>query len=239
MNLLEFKSVSFVYDGKEIVRKINCSLGKGEYMCVVGENGSGKTTFVKGILGLKKASEGKIIMENGLSRNKVGYLSQHSAIQKDFPATVHEVVLSGRLNSLGLKPFFSKRDKEIAAENMRILGVDHMKRKSFSELSGGQKQRVLLARALCATKELIVLDEPEAGLDPIVTKELYKIINSINKDMGIGVIIVSHDVKEAAFYANKILHIHDGIGTVMSRDEYLKSELGLKFMGGYKDDRVG
>ena len=178
-------------------------------------------------------------MENGLSRNKVGYLSQHSAIQKDFPATVHEVVLSGRLNSLGLKPFFSKRDKEIAAENMRILGVDHMKRKSFSELSGGQKQRVLLARALCATKELIVLDEPEAGLDPIVTKELYKIINSINKDMGIGVIIVSHDVKEAAFYANKIVHIHDGIGTVMSRDEYLKSELGLKFMGGYKDDRVG
>ena len=239
MNLLEFKSVSFAYDSKEIVRKINCSLGKGEYMCVVGENGSGKTTFVKGILGLKKASEGKIIMENGLSRNKVGYLSQHSAIQKDFPATVHEVVLSGRLNSLGLKPFFSKRDKEIAAENMRILGVDHMKRKSFSELSGGQKQRVLLARALCATKELIVLDEPEAGLDPIVTKELYKIINSINKDMGIGVIIVSHDVKEAAFYANKILHIHDGIGTVMSRDEYLKSELGLKFMGGYKDDRVG
>ena len=107
MNLLEFKSVSFAYDGKEIVRKINCSLGKGEYMCVVGENGSGKTTFVKGILGLKKASEGKIIMENGLSRNKVGYLSQHSAIQKDFPATVHEVVLSGRLNSLGLKPFFS------------------------------------------------------------------------------------------------------------------------------------
>ena len=105
---------------------------------------------------------------------------------------------------------------------MRILGVDHMKRKSFSELSGGQKQRVLLARALCATKELIVLDEPEAGLDPIVTKELYKIINSINKDMGIGVIIVSHDVKEAALYANKILHIHDGIGTVMSRDEYLK-----------------
>ena len=229
MNLLEFKSVSFAYDGKEIVRKINCSLGKGEYMCVVGENGSGKTTFVKGILGLKKASEGKIIMENGLSRNKVGYLSQHSAIQKDFPATVHEVVLSGRLNSLGLKPFFSKRDKEIAAENMRILGVDHMKRKSFSEL----------ARAWCATKELRVLDEPEAGLDPIVTKELYKIINSINKDMGIGVIIVSHDVKEAAFYANKILHIHDGIGTVMSRDEYLKSELGLKFMGGYKDDRVG
>ena len=208
-------------------------------MRVVGENSSGNTTFDKGILGLKKASEGKIIMENGLSRNKVGYLSQHSAIQKDFPATVHEVVLSGRLNSLGLKPFFSKRDKEIAAENMRILGVDHMKRKSFSELSGGQKQRVLLARALCATKELIVLDEPEAGLDPIVTKELYKIINSINKDMGIGVIIVSHDVKEAAFYANKILHIHDGIGTVMSRDEYLKSELGLKFMGGYKDDRVG
>lgn len=238
MDLLEFKLVSFSYDGNEIIRNINFTLKKGEYMCVVGENGSGKTTLIKGILGLKKNSSGEIIMENGLTKNQIGYLSQHSAIQKDFPATVYEVVLSGRLNSLGKRPFYSKKDREIALENMKVLGVDHMIKRSFSQLSGGQKQRVLLARALCATKQLIILDEPEAGLDPIVTKDLYEVIKKINKELNISVIIVSHDVKEAIFYADKILHIHNGSGDFMPREDYLKSDLGIRFMGGERNDRV-
>jgi zinc transport system ATP-binding protein len=228
MALLNVSGVSLGYEGHPIVSNLDFRVEKGDYLCIVGENGSGKSTLMKTILGQKHVINGKIEFSDGLKQNEIGYLPQQTEVQKDFPASVKEIVLSGCINSCGFRPFYSKSQKALAEENMKKLGIDDIAKKCYRELSGGQQQRVLLARALCATKKLLVLDEPVAGLDPLVTQNLYQLISEINRD-GITVIMVSHDIHAAAEYASHILHISHEPLFFGTKKDYLKSDLYLSF----------
>ena len=199
---------------------------------ILGENGAGKSTLIKCLAGLKKPTEGEVEFSDSISRRDVGYLPQQTAIQRDFPASVREVVMSGCLNNSRLLPFYTKADRERAARHMTELGIDTMAEKSYRELSGGQQQRVLLARALCASSKMLILDEPVTGLDPIVTGEIYSIIKQINKKYGMTIIMVSHDVKTAVNSANKILHLKRSVQFFGSTQDYVKSSTGREFIGG-------
>ena len=236
MSLITCQNVSFAYEGDTAVSGLNFQVNGGDYLCVVGENGSGKSTLIKGLLRLKTPSTGNILMGDGLNGNEIGYLPQQTAAQKDFPASAYEVVLSGRLSSRGILPFYSRKDKNTAEENIRLLGIESLRNKCYRELSGGQQQRVLLARALCATKKVLLLDEPVAGLDPVVTQELYRLIEKINRDTGITIIMVSHDVQIATKYASHILHLKNTQVFFGKTEDYFKSSVGTAFMGGANDD---
>ncbi len=233
MSFVNCENLTLSYEGREVISDLTFHLSKGEYLCIVGENGSGKSTLIKSLLGFVKPSEGRISFD-GISRNEIGYLPQQSSRQRDLPPPVRELVLSGCLNRMGLRPFYSAGEKARAAQNMEKLGIGGMERKPYNELSGGQQQRVLLARALCAAESLLVLDEPVTGLDPIVTADLYELILKLNREEGMTVIMVSHDVKGALEYADHILHLrHDGyfFGTL---EEYRSSPYGsmLHMEGG-------
>ena len=226
------KDLEFSYDGETVLSGINFSLDAGSYLCIVGENGSGKSTLMKGILGLKSPSKGKIELGDGLKPTEIGYLPQQTELQRDFPASVYEVVLSGRLNSMGRRFFYNAEDKAAAEENMERLGIENLRDRCYMELSGGQQQRVLLARAMCATKKLLLLDEPVTGLDPKATNEMYNLIKLINLCDNTSVIMISHDIHEAVRYATHILHLgHEQLffGTTK---EYRESDLARRFVGG-------
>lgn len=216
------KDLSLGYEGREIIHKLNFEVNTGDYLYIVGENGSGKTTLMKTILGLMQPMHGKVVTGDGLDANEIGYLPQQTLVQKDFPATVWEVVLSGFQGQCGLRPFYTKEQKEIALNNLRRMGISDLEKQCYRDLSGGQQQRVLLARALCATKKMLLLDEPVSGLDFKVTSEMYQLIEKLNKD-GITVIMISHDIEAAKKYASHVLHIGDTIffGT---REAYLKED---------------
>ena len=235
MALISCKNVSLGYEGKAIVTELNFEVNKGDYLCIIGENGSGKSTLMKTLLGQKSVIEGKIKFGDGLKQNEIGYLPQQTVVQKDFPASVKEIVLSGCLNSSGIRPFYSKAQKKLAEENMKKLGINDISGKCYRELSGGQQQRVLLARALCSTKKLLILDEPVAGLDPIVTENLYSLIKEINKE-GITVIMVSHDIKAAVEYASHVLHIGQTPLFHGSKEDYQKCDCRFFAEGGCDDD---
>lgn len=226
------QNVSFAYDGVTAVRDLNFSVAQRDYLCVVGENGAGKSTLISGLLRLKKPFSGTICMGGGLLPGEIGYLPQQTAIQKDFPASVYEVVLSGCLNRLGAKPFYTRAEKALADENLRRMEIENLKNRCYRELSGGQQQRVLLARALCAARKVILLDEPAAGLDPVVTQSLYGLIRQINEEMGITVIMVSHDIRAAMRYAKHILHLRQSQLFFGTTEDYKSSEAGSRFMGG-------
>ena len=232
MALIKCENVSIGYEGQTVVRDLTFEINSGDYLCIVGENGSGKSTLVKSLLGLKSVEKGKIHYGDGLKQNEIGYLPQQTDSQKDFPASVYEVVLSGRLNSRGLKPFYTQADKKQAWEKMDMLGIRDLARQCFRDLSGGQKQRVLLARALCATKTLLLLDEPVTGLDPIVTAEFYQLIRKINREAGIAVVMVSHDIESAVQYASHILHLQETALFFGTAEDYEKSRVGRTFLGG-------
>ena len=222
MALLTAQHLSLGYDGRTIADDLNFAVNAGDYLCIVGENGSGKTTLMKTLLHLKNAVGGSIVFSEGLKENEIGYLPQQTMIQKDFPASVREVVLSGCQGRCGLRPFYHKEEKQLADENMRRLDIFDLKERCYRELSGGQQQRVLLARALCATGKLLLLDEPVAGLDPAATELMYGLIEKLNED-GITIIMISHDLTAALRYASHILHMgsHVFFGT---KEEYLESE---------------
>ena len=207
MALITCKNVSLAYDSVNVAEDINFAVNKGEYVCVVGENGSGKTTLMRTLLGLHKTKSGSIALGEGLKRNQIGYLPQQTPSQRDFPASVKEVVLSGFVGGMGLRPFYRKAERERAEKVMERLELYDVQNRSYSELSGGQQQRVLLARALCATGKLLLLDEPAASLDNHIASRLYDIIDRLNKEDGIAVIMISHDVQSAVKYADKILHM--------------------------------
>lgn len=209
------------YEGKEILSGLSFSVNQGDYLCIVGENGSGKSTLMKTILGLHSPMKGKIITGEGLSQTEIGYLPQQTLVQKDFPASVREIVISGFQGKCGIRPFYTKAEKREALENMKKMRIDDLQKRCYRELSGGQQQRVLLARALCATQKMLLLDEPVAGLDPKVTQEMYALIDRLNKEFGITVVMISHDLRAALQFADKILHIGDKLffGT---REEYLR-----------------
>ncbi|HIQ79843.1 MAG TPA: metal ABC transporter ATP-binding protein [Candidatus Scatavimonas merdigallinarum] len=230
MPLFTCRNVAMSYDGNVVLRNLNFTINQGDYLCIVGENGSGKTTLMKGMLGLLPVSCGAFQFSEGLVQKEVGYLPQQTGIQRDFPASVYEVVLSGCLNRKRALPFYTKKEKEIALQNMERLSVLDLKKKCYRELSGGQQQRVLLARALCATKKLLILDEPVTGLDPIATNELYELINRLNKHNGITVVMVSHDIVSAVEYADHILHLSNKAVFFGTTEEYLHSEMGSRFL---------
>ena len=200
---------------------LSFSVEAGDYVCILGENGSGKTTLMRTILGLHKPMKGSISTGDGLNRREIGYLPQQNSIQRDFPATVREIVISGFQGQCGFRPFYTREQKRRADENIELMGISHLKNRCYRELSGGQQQRVLLARALCATRKMLFLDEPVAGLDPKVTQEMYALIEKLNKELGITIIMISHDIRAAIQFSNKILHIGSEI-FFGSRDEYIK-----------------
>ena len=216
------------YDGKSVLQDLGFEVFAGDYLCVVGENGSGKSTLMKTILGLQTPISGRILTGDGLRKNEIGYLPQQTQVQKDFPASVREIVLSGCQGRCGNRPFYNKEEKMLAAEAMNKMQISRLARRCYRELSGGQQQRVLLARALCATQKMLLLDEPVSGLDPKVTAEMYALIEKLNREDGITVIMISHDIAAAVKYASHILHIGDTVffGT---KADYLESPQGRLF----------
>ena len=236
MALIKCTNVSFAYDGKIVLSGVDFEVNHGDYLCILGENGGGKSTLINGLLKLKLPKTGSIMLDEGLKHTEIGYMPQHTEIQKRFPASVFEVVLSGRLNSLGKRSFYSAQDRQEALSNMHLLGIEDIKNKNFTKLSTGQQQRALLARALSATKKLLLLDEPTSGLDPSVTEELYQLINSVNKEQGVTIIMVSHDVETAINYSDHILHLGHRQLFWGTAQEYLKSDMGELFFGGHRND---
>ena len=208
------------YDGKSVLQDLDFEVFAGDYLCIVGENGSGKSTLMKTILGLLSPISGRILTGDGLRKNEIGYLPQQTVVQKDFPASVREIVLSGCQGRCGSRPFYNKEEKQLALDAMDKMQITQLAKRCYRELSGGQQQRVLLARALCATRKMLLLDEPVSGLDPKVTAEMYALIEKLNCEDGITVIMISHDIAAAVQYASHILHIGDTVffGT---KDAYL------------------
>ena len=227
MALITCQNLSLGYDGREIVHDLNFEVNTGDYLCIIGENGSGKSTLMRTILGLQAPLGGQVLTGDGLHQNEIGYLPQQTPVQRDFPASVREIVLSG-CQAHTKRAFYNAAEKALAWENMEKLGLTPLVRRCYRELSGGQQQRVLLARALCATRKVLLLDEPASGLDPKVTAELYRLIERLNREDGITVIMISHDIAAAVKYASHILHIGDKVffGT---KQAYLQSGLGKYF----------
>ena len=232
MALLTAQNVTLGYDNTTVVEDLNFEVNSGDYLCIVGENGSGKTTLMKTILRLRSPLSGRIFTGDELKQSEIGYLPQQTEVQRDFPASVWEIVISGCLNKCGMRPFYSKREKQIARENMERMGIAHLEKRCYRELSGGQQQRVLLARALCATSKMLLLDEPVAGLDPKATAELYEQIDKLNKEHGITVIMISHDISAAVKYASHILHISHKPLFFGKTEDYVKSHIGQAFTQG-------
>ena len=228
MSLITIKNLSLGYDAQALVEDLNLSINAGDYLCILGENGSGKSTFMKTLLGLQEPISGEILAGDGLKRSEIGYLPQQTVVQRDFPASVREIVMSGFLGRHGLRPSYTKEEKMQAKENMEQMGIADLADRCYRELSGGQQQRVLLARALCATRKLLLLDEPVSGLDPRATAEMYELIRDLNRE-GITIIMISHDIEAALNYASHILHIGDRVffGT---KEEYTGSKAGRLFL---------
>lgn len=234
---LKVSDLSVGYDSNVVAENLNFQVNSGDYLCIVGENGSGKSTLMRTILGLQKPISGSIQYYDGLSKNEIGYLPQQTVVQRDFPASVSEIVISGFQGKMGHIPFYSSVQKKGALEAMEKMGITHLQKRCYRELSGGQQQRVLLARALCATSKILLLDEPVSGLDPKVTAEMYSLISELNKQ-GISIIMISHDISAAIKYASHILHIDSDVffGT---KSSYLSSDKGRAFTGmdgGETDD---
>lgn len=221
MNLITLKNLSLGYDKNIVIDNLNINIEENDFLCIVGPNGSGKSTLIKGILGLIKPVKGKVIYNN-LKQNFIGYMPQETKVDSNFPASVFEIVLSGTLNRLGLKSFYTKREKEIANKNLKILNIEKLKNKNFCDLSGGQRQKVLLARSLCATSKLLILDEPSNNLDSKSKKELYKMIFDLNKNHNITIIMITHDLDHNNLIGNKILSLREDEVFYGTTDEFVR-----------------
>lgn len=230
--MVQFKcqNLAIGYDAKVILHDLSFSVHAGDYLCIVGENGVGKSTLIKTILGLQSPIHGKVMTGDGFKLNEIGYLPQQTLVQRDFPASVREVVISGCLGRCGLRPFYNSKEKQLADKMMERMGISALSKCCYRELSGGQQQRVLLARALCATRSVLLLDEPFSGLDPKVTRELYAFIDELNHQDGMTIVMITHDVNTAVEYASHILHIGKTVffGT---KEEYLEGGVWQRLTG--------
>ena len=219
------------YDGRPVLQDLSFELLAGDYLCIVGENGSGKSTLMKTILGLQTPISGRILTGDGLRKNEIGYLPQQTVVQKDFPASVREIVLSGCQGRCGSRPFYNKEEKQLASDAMDKMQITRLARRCYRELSGGQQQRVLLARALCATGKLLLLDEPVSALDPVATADFYALIRKLNREDHIAVMMISHDIQAAVKQANRILHLDSTLRFFGTTEDYLHSDVGHAFCG--------
>lgn len=238
MALISCEDVTLGYENIILVQNLTFSVNTGDYLCIVGENGTGKTTLMRTLLHLRPPLSGRIVTGDGLRPAEIGYLPQQTDIQRDFPASVREIVLSGCQGRCGLRPFYSGSDRKLAAESMEKMGISALSRRCYRDLSGGQQQRVLLARALCAAGRLLLLDEPVSGLDPRVTADMYDLIDRLNKEDGMTIVMISHDLAAALQYASHILCLGDDVfyGT---KAEFLQSPAGLRYTGATGGDVHG
>ncbi|WP_417044152.1 metal ABC transporter ATP-binding protein [Dysosmobacter sp.] len=227
--LIVCQDVSLGYEGQSVLTHLDLIIRAGDYLCIVGDNGSGKSTLLRGLLGLLAPQSGQILRSPELQRGAIGYLPQQTKAQRDFPATVYEVVLSGCLNRRGVHFFYSAAQKSAALMNMGKLGILELKDKCYRDLSGGQQQRTLLARALCAAGRLLILDEPVTGLDPAAAQDLYKLLSYLNRKEGMAVVMVTHDLKAALKSARRVLHIGQNSVFLGTAEEYLASPQGRRF----------
>ena len=228
--VLECKNLAIGYENRIVLRNLNFTINEGEYVCLFGDNGSGKSTLVKTILGLIPKSRGEINFAKDISQRSIGYLPQHNENLADFPASVYEVVRSGCLNRTGFRPFYNKQEAKRTRDMMKVLEISDLENRSYSELSGGQQQRVLLARALCATDKLLVLDEPFTGLDATTAKNLHEALSKINKELGVTLIIVSHFIEDLLKYSTKVIHLSQDClfcGKPEEYKEHMKKEFIL------------
>lgn len=239
MALIRCENLSLGYEGKPILSGLEFSVHAGDYLCIVGENGAGKSTLMRTLLRLQPPVAGKVLLGDGLTADEIGYLPQQTFVQRDFPASVREIVLSGCQNRCGFRPFYSRKEKELAEEAMEKMQIVSLAKCCYRELSGGQQQRVLLARALCAAQKILLLDEPVSGLDPKVTAEMYGLIEKLNRKDGITILMISHDIRAAITYATHILHVGRNwfYGTT---PEYLKKAGNGSFLlsGGSHNERI-
>ena len=231
-SLITCSHVDFGYENHDAVIDLSIEVEEGDYFCVVGVNGSGKSTLVKGLLGLLKPTAGTITVADELKKTGIGYLPQQTAAQRDFPATVYEVVLSGALSRRGNRPFYSRTEKDMAMSAMEKLGIQNLRLHCYRELSGGQQQRVLIARALCAARKMLILDEPITGLDPWAIQDFYGLIRHLNREEGVTIFMVTHDVANIVGQASKILHLHQKALFYGKPQAYEKSPQGRRFLGG-------
>jgi zinc transport system ATP-binding protein len=222
MALISANNLTLGYNRQPIIENLSFEVHEGDYLSIVGENGSGKSTLMKALLGLFEPMSGEILMGDGLKKNQIGYLPQQTQVQRDFPASVREIVLSGCQGRLGKFPFYGKKEKETALKNMRRMGISEIADKCYRELSGGQQQRVLLARAICAAGKVLLLDEPVTGLDPIITGDMYELIKKLNRE-GMTIIMISHDIHAAIRYSSHILYMGDEIFWGL-KDDFLQSK---------------
>ncbi len=238
MSLIKLDNVTLGYDSEIVHTDINFAVEKGDYLCILGANGTGKSTLMKALLGLNKPLSGTITYEKGFSATQIGYIPQQNKIQKMFPASVDEVVISGLLNQIGNRPFYGKKEKAIRDKNLKLLHIEDIRGRSYQELSGGQQQRVLLARALCATQSLLLLDEPVAGLDIHSASELYSLIDSLNKENNITIIMVTHDIHPAINSADKILYLEPDTSYFGSKEDFFNSQKGVSYLqeAGHRHD---
>ena len=220
MDLIKFKNVAIGYNKNKILSNINFSIKEKDFICIIGPNGSGKSSLIKTLLGLIPTIEGEVIYEN-IKQNFIGYMPQDNKVDPNFPASVYEIVLSGCLNRLSLRPFYNKKEKQMAIDNLKLLKIEHLIDKKFCDLSGGQRQKVLLARSLCATNKLLILDEPSNNLDHTSKEELYEIIKQLNTKQNIAIIMITHDLDREELIGNKIISLKDNEFYFGNAKEYL------------------
>ena len=226
---LKCRSAAIGYDGKAVIKNIDFQVSSGDYLCILGENGAGKTTLMKTLLGLIPLIGGELEFCGNMSKNKIGYLPQQTPVQRDFPASVSEIVLSGCLSRCGIRPYYKAKEKKLALSIMERLSIENLSSCCYRELSGGQQQRVLLARALCAARKMLILDEPVTGLDPRAAHEMYELISKLNRNDGTTIIMISHDVN-AVQYATHILQIGRTQLFFGEKQKYLESSVGMSFL---------
>ncbi|MBQ8293073.1 MAG: metal ABC transporter ATP-binding protein [Bacilli bacterium] len=227
--MIKTENLTIGYDNEIILKNVNINIKEGEFVCLIGDNGSGKSTLLKTMIGLNKPLSGKIIIDGKAS---IGYVPQTLQVQPDFPATVNEIVMSGCLKKMKWRPFYTKKERELASKYMKMLQISQFKHRSFSELSGGQQQRVLIARALCATSKVLFLDEPFSALDRYATLKLYGVLHKINRDDNVTVVIISHDVETTLRHATRVVHINETIVFDGTKDEYMQSAFMKDYKGG-------
>lgn len=218
-SLINIKNLSINYGDCSIINNLSFDINEGDFLCIVGPNGSGKSTLIKAIIGEVKYSSGSIIFSPSIKQNAIGYLPQNNKINESFPATVTEIIATGCLNR---HHFMNKEMKQKITQTIKTLHIASIKDKEFSELSGGQRQKVLLARALCATSKLLILDEASNNLDYNSKISFYKMLKKLNETDNLTIVMVTHDLDHNNLLGNKILSLDRDQPFFGSTKEYIR-----------------